>query len=76
MMECTDPATQARRKDRETPWLDFVRKLVMIWGISATPQQIRLTIPSANETSSFRLQRQSSKYLSTHLTHVFFSFKQ
>jgi hypothetical protein len=26
----TDPATQVRRKARETPWLDFVRKLVMI----------------------------------------------
>jgi len=61
---------------RDTPWLFLVRKTVIIWGISATPQNSRLVRPKPNEISSFILQRQSLKYFSTHLTHTFLSLTQ
>lgn len=72
----TYPAIQVRRKSSDTPWLDLVRKLVMIWGISATPQQTRLTIPNPNDNSSLRLHKQSLKYLLTHPTHGLFCWTQ
>ena len=61
----------------EMPWPDLVLKLVMIWGISATPQQRRLMSPKPNEISSLVLQRQSLKYLSTQpMMHAFSSSTQ
>jgi len=72
----TNPATQVRRNAREIPWLDLLRKMVIIWGISATPHDTKLMSPKLNDMLSLKLQRQSLKYVSTHFTHSFFSFTQ
>lgn len=65
------PIIQVEINAKETPSAEFFFKFVMICGISAIPQAMRLAIPKANEISSFMLQRQSLKYFSTHLTHGF-----
>lgn len=76
VMAETDPMTQVRMSPRETPWQDLVWKLVMICGISAIPQQMRLIRPRPNDTSPPRLHTQSLKYFSIQPTQAFLSSAQ
>lgn len=72
----TYPTIQVERNARETPVADLLLKLVIICGISATPQQTKLAVPKPNEISSLRLHRQSLNNSSIHPMQGFLSTAQ